>query len=82
MVSDVDSWLIRPLPRLVNTKNGSVRFAFEDSSRAAFTFEVIGDSVKLVIEHDLLASEAAYDLMANYWTSLIAELHSRLDKNL
>ena len=80
-VSDVDAWRVRPMPRLLSAKKGMVKFSFEDSSRASFSFAVEGDTVSVVIEHDDLGSDTAREMMANYWNSLIAELHVRLDRN-
>ena len=80
VLSDVDSWVVFERPRLISAKNGEVRLAFEDSSRAVISFEIIEGGVRVHIVHELLSAESAVNEKQLYWAEVLGGLHRRLDQ--
>jgi hypothetical protein len=81
VLSDVDSWVVFERPRLITAKNGEVRLAFQDMSRAIISFEIIDGGVRVYIVHELLSDEASVKAKTLYWGEVLAGLHRRLDPN-
>lgn len=80
VISDVDSWVVFERPRLISAKNGEVRLAFEDQSRAIISFELIDAAVRVHIVHELLKEEPAVKVKQLYWAEVLGGLHRRLDR--
>ena len=80
ILSDVSSWVVFERPRLISAKNGEVRLAFEDNSRAVISFEIIEDGVRANIVHELLKSESEIKARQLYWQEVLAGMHRRLDQ--
>lgn len=80
VLSDVDSWVVFERPRLISAKNGEVRLAFEDNSRAIISFEIIEGKVRVHILHELLVAESAIRARDLYWAEVLSGLHRRLDQ--
>jgi hypothetical protein len=80
VLSDVDSWVVFERPRLISAKNGEVRLAFEDNSRAVISFEIIEGGVRVHIVHELLSAESAVTGKQLYWAEVLGGLHRRLDQ--
>lgn len=79
ILSDVSSWVVFDRPRLISAKNGEVRLAFEDNSRAVISFEIIEGGVRANIVHELISEEAQVKAKQLYWSEVMAGLHRRLD---
>lgn len=80
VLSDVESWVVFERPRLISAKNGEVRLAFEDKSRAVISFEIVESAVRVQILHELLVSESAIKAKQLYWAEVLGGLHRRLDQ--
>lgn len=80
VISDVDSWVVFERPRLISAKNGQVRLAFEDKSRAIISFEILEGAVRVHIVHELLLAETAVKEKQLYWAEVLGGLHRRLDQ--
>ena len=79
VLSDVDSWVVFERPRLISAKNGEVRLAFEDNSRAVISFVLLEGGVRVQILHELLSAETAVKEKQLYWAEVLGGLHRRLD---
>ncbi|MFM1984273.1 MAG: hypothetical protein RL723_708 [Actinomycetota bacterium] len=80
VISDVDSWVVFERPRLISAKNGQVRLAFDDQSRALISFELLDGIVRAHIVHELLKEESAVKAKQLYWQEVLGGLHRRLDR--
>lgn len=80
VISDVDSWVVFERPRLISAKNGQVRLAFDDQSRAIISFELLDGTVRAHIVHELLKAESAVKAKQLYWAEVLGGLHRRLDR--
>lgn len=78
--SDVSAWVVFDRPRLISEKNGQVKLAFEDSTRAIISFEIIDGGVRVNIVHELLKTESEIKPRQLYWSEVIAGMHRRLDQ--
>lgn len=81
VLSDVDSWVVFERPRLISAKNGEVRLAFSDMSRAIISFEIIEGGVRVHIVHELLSDESAVKAKGLYWAEVLGGLQRRLNPN-
>lgn len=81
VISDVDSWVVFERPRLISAKNGEVRLAFADMSRAIISFEIIEGGVRVHIVHELLREESGVKTKQLYWAEVMAGMHRRLELN-
>ena len=80
VLSDVSSWVVFDRPRLIAAKNGQVKLAFEDNSRAIISFEIIDGGVRANVVHELLKSESEIKPRQQYWQDVLAGMHRRLDQ--
>jgi hypothetical protein len=80
VLSDVSSWVVFDRPRLISAKNGEVKLAFEDGSRAIISFEIIDGGVRANIVHELLKDESEIKPRQLYWQEVLAGMHRRLDQ--
>lgn len=81
VLSDVDSWVVFDRPRLISAKNGEVRLAFQDMSRAIITFEIIDGGVRVHVVHELLTKESEVKARGLYWAEVLGGLQRRLNPN-
>jgi hypothetical protein len=81
VLSDVDSWVVFERPRLISAKNGEVRLAFQDMSRAIVSFEIIDGGVRVHVVHELLNDEASVKAQGLYWAEVLGGLQRRLNPN-
>jgi hypothetical protein len=79
VLSDVGSWVVFERPRLISAKNGEVRLAFEDGTRAIISFSLIEGGVKAIIVHELLSDESQVKPKTLYWQEVLQGMHRRLD---
>jgi len=79
VLSDVQAWVVFDRPRLISAKNGEVKLAFDDNSRAIISFEIIDDGVRAHIVHELLKNETEIKPRQLYWQEVMAGMHRRLD---
>jgi hypothetical protein len=80
VLSDVSSWVVFDRPRLISAKNGEVKLAFEDGSRAIISFEIIDGGVRANVVHELLKDESEIKPRQLYWQEVLAGMHRRLDQ--
>lgn len=80
VLSDVPAWVVFDRPRLISAKNGEVKLAFDDNSRAIISFEMIEEGVRAHIVHELLKSEAEIKPRQLYWQEVLSGMHRRLDQ--
>jgi hypothetical protein len=80
VLSDVSSWVVFDRPRLISAKNGEVKLAFSDNTRAIISFELIEAGVRANITHELLKDESEIKPRQLYWQDVLAGMHRRLDQ--
>lgn len=80
VLSDVSAWVVFDRPRLISAKNGQVKLAFEDNSRAIISFELVDSGVRANIVHELLKNESEIKPRQLYWQEVFAGMHRRLDQ--
>lgn len=80
VLSDVSAWVVFDRPRLISAKNGEVKLAFDDNSRAIISFELFEDGVRANIVHELLKNESEIKPRQLYWQDVLAGMHRRLDQ--
>jgi hypothetical protein len=78
--SDVSAWAVFDRPRLITAKNGVVKLAFDDSTRAIISFEIVDGGVRVNIHHELLKNETEIKPRKLYWKEVLAGMHRRLDQ--
>lgn len=80
VLSDVSSWVVFDRPRLISAKNGQVKLAFDDNTRAIISFELFEGSVRAHIVHELLKNDDEIKPRQLYWNEVLAGMHRRLDQ--
>lgn len=80
VLSDVSSWVVFDRPRLITAKNGEVKLAFDDNTRAIISFEIIEAGVRANVVHELLKNESEIKPRQLYWQEVFAGMHRRLDQ--
>jgi hypothetical protein len=80
VLSDVAAWVVFDRPRLITAKNGEVKLAFDDNTRAIISFEILDGGVRANILHELLKSESEIKPRQLYWQEVLAGMHRRLDQ--
>lgn len=80
VLSDVNAWVVFDRPRLISAKNGQVKLAFDDQSRAIISFEIIDGGVRAHLVHELLKNESEIKPRQLYWREVLAGMHRRLDQ--
>lgn len=80
VLSDVSAWVVFDRPRLITAKNGQVKLAFDDGTRAIISFELVENGVRANILHELLKSELEIKPRELYWQEVLSGMHRRLDQ--
>ena len=80
VLSDVSAWVVFDRPRLITAKNGQVKLAFDDGTRAIISFELVENGVRANILHELLKSELEIKPRELYWQEVLSSMHRRLDQ--